>query len=120
MPGKRSPTRENNPLDPIVVTMGSIHGGTKHNIIPDEVKMQLTVRTYKKEVREKVLAAIERIAKGWQPPPGFRLTCAPIVSVQRFRPCDVQQSRTNETAGRCLEKNVRRRQCGDGRSNDGR
>src|SRR5437899_8852667 len=56
-------SRENNPLDPVVVTVGSIHGGTKHNIIPDEVKMQLTVRTYKKEVREKVLAAIERTAK---------------------------------------------------------
>jgi hippurate hydrolase len=56
-------SRENNPVDPIVVTVGSIHGGAKHNIIPDEVKMQLTVRTYKKEVREKVLAAIARIAK---------------------------------------------------------
>jgi amidohydrolase len=56
-------SRENNPLDPVVITVGSIHGGTKHNIIPDEVKMQLTVRTYKKEVRDKVLAAIERIAK---------------------------------------------------------
>jgi len=56
-------SRENNPLDPIVITVGSIHGGTKHNIIPDEVKMQLTVRTYKKEVRDKVLTAIERIAK---------------------------------------------------------
>src|SRR5436190_13448733 len=51
-------SRENNPLDPIVGTVGSIHGGTKHNIIPDEVKMQLTVRTYKREVRDKVLAAI--------------------------------------------------------------
>ena len=57
-------SRENNPLDPIVVTVGSIHGGTKHNIIPDEVKMQLTVRTYKAEMRERVLAAIDRIAKG--------------------------------------------------------
>jgi hippurate hydrolase len=57
-------SRENNPLDPIVVTVGSIHGGTKHNIIPDEVKMQLTVRTYKSEVRDRVLAAIEQIAKG--------------------------------------------------------
>ena len=50
-------SRENNPLDPIVITVGSIHGGTKHNIIPDEVKMQITVRTYKSEVRERVLAA---------------------------------------------------------------
>jgi amidohydrolase len=57
-------SRENNPLDPIVVTVGSIHGGTKHNIIPDEVKMQLTVRTYKPEVRQRVLAAIDQIAKG--------------------------------------------------------
>src|SRR5947207_5214400 len=57
-------SRENNPLDPIVITVGAIHGGTKHNIIPDEVKMQLTVRTYKAEVRENVLAAIERMAKG--------------------------------------------------------
>ena len=57
-------SRENNPTDPIVVTVGSIHGGTKHNIISDEVKMQLTVRTYKADVRARVLAAIERIAKG--------------------------------------------------------
>ncbi len=57
-------SRENNPIDPIVLTVGSIHGGTKHNIIPNEVKMQLTVRTYKSEVRERVLAAIEQIAKG--------------------------------------------------------
>ncbi len=57
-------SRENNPLDPVVVTVGSIHGGTKHNIISNEVKMQLTVRTYKKEVRDRVLAAIARIAKG--------------------------------------------------------
>ena len=56
-------SRENNPINPVVITVGSIHGGTKHNIIPDEVQMQLTVRTYKKEVRDKVLAAIERIAK---------------------------------------------------------
>ena len=57
-------SRETNPHDDVVVTVGSIHGGSKHNIISDEVKMQLTVRTYKKEVRDVVLAAIERIAKG--------------------------------------------------------
>ena len=57
-------SREINPIDPVVITVGSIHGGTKHNIISDAVKMQLTVRTYKKEVREQVLAAIAQIAKG--------------------------------------------------------
>lgn len=55
--------RENSPFEPAVVTVGSIHGGTKRNIIPDEVNLQLTVRTYKPEVREKIFAAIERIAK---------------------------------------------------------
>jgi amidohydrolase len=55
--------REKDPLEPAVVTVGSIHGGSKHNIIPDEVKLQLTVRAYKEEVRQRVLAAIERIAK---------------------------------------------------------
>jgi len=50
--------RENSPFDPAVVTVGSIHGGTKHNIIPDEVKLQLTVRSYKEAVRDRLLAAI--------------------------------------------------------------
>lgn len=56
-------SREVNPLDPVVVTVGSIHGGTKHNIIPNEVKLQLTVRTTRTEVRDYVLKAIARIAK---------------------------------------------------------
>ena len=74
-------SRENNPLDPIVVTVGSIHGGTKHNIIPDEVKMQLTVRTYKADVRERVLAAIDQIAKGIAAAGGVPTERAPIVDV---------------------------------------
>jgi amidohydrolase len=56
-------SREVNPTDPAVVTVGSIHGGTKHNIIPNEVKLQLTVRTTKDSVRKHVLEAIARIAK---------------------------------------------------------
>ncbi|MBX9584131.1 MAG: amidohydrolase [Gemmataceae bacterium] len=56
-------SREVDPLDPCVVTVGSIHGGTKHNIIPNEVKLQLTVRTTKTEVRDHVLKAINRIAR---------------------------------------------------------
>ncbi len=55
--------RENNPLDPAVVTVGSIHGGSRNNIIPDEVKLQLTVRSYTDEVRKKLLSAIARISK---------------------------------------------------------
>src|SRR5438132_6204727 len=56
--------RANNPLDPAVATAGGIHGGTKHNVIPDEVKLQLTVRSYKDDVRKHLLEAIARIAKG--------------------------------------------------------
>ena len=56
-------SREVNPLDPCVVTVGSIHGGTKHNIIPNEVRLQLTVRTTKTETRDHVLKAIDRIVK---------------------------------------------------------
>jgi len=76
-------SRENNPLDPIVITVGSIHGGTKHNIIPDEVKMQLTVRTYKSDVRERVLADIDRIAKGCAAAAGIPPDLAPIVSASK-------------------------------------
>src|SRR4051794_19390128 len=74
-------SRENNPLDPIVITVGSIHGGTKHNIISDEVKMQLTVRTYKQDVRDRVLAAIDRIAKGVATAAGLPADRMPIVAV---------------------------------------
>jgi amidohydrolase len=76
-------SRENNPLDPIVVTVGSIHGGTKHNIIPDDVKMQLTVRTYKSEVRDRVLKAIDEIAKGIASAGGVPADRSPIVSVSK-------------------------------------
>jgi hippurate hydrolase len=80
-------SRENNQLDPIVVTVGSIHGGTKSNIIPDEVKMQLTVRTYKPETRQRVLAAIDRIAKGCATAAGVPPERAPIVTVSKNEFC---------------------------------
>ena len=56
-------SRELNPLDPAVVTVGSFHAGTKSNIIPDEAKLQITVRSYKDEVQKHILASIARIAR---------------------------------------------------------
>jgi amidohydrolase len=56
-------SRETNPLDPAVVTVGSIHGGTKANIIPDEVKLQLSVRSYRPEVRLALREGIIRTVK---------------------------------------------------------
>ena len=56
-------SREKDPLEPAVLTVGSIHGGTKYNIIPDEVKLQITLRTFNPEVRKLLLSGIERLAK---------------------------------------------------------
>ena len=72
-------SRENSPLDPAVVTVGSIHGGAKSNIIPDEVKMLLTVRSYKEEVRQHILHSIERITKNIAAAAGIPDDRAPIV-----------------------------------------
>jgi amidohydrolase len=74
-------SRENSPLDPAVVTVGSVHGGSRYNIIPDEVKLQLTVRSYKEEVRQKILASIERIARGTALAAGVPAELAPVVKV---------------------------------------
>ena len=57
-------SRRIDPVDPAVVTVGSIHGGTAYNIIPDEVRLQLTVRSYAPEVRRQIIEEIERIARG--------------------------------------------------------
>lgn len=56
-------SRERPPLEPVVLTVGKIDGGTKRNIIPDEVRLYLTLRTYKPEVRQHVLEALQRIPK---------------------------------------------------------
>jgi amidohydrolase len=74
-------SRENSPLDPAVITVGSIHGGTRYNIIPDEVNLQLTVRAYKETVRQKLLAAIERVTSGIAGAAGIPADLAPIVKV---------------------------------------
>ena len=57
-------SRNLNPLDDAVITVGSIRGGTKHNIIPDEVNLQLTIRTYKEEVRNLIHKRIKEICDG--------------------------------------------------------
>src|SRR5262249_1014527 len=56
-------SRETSPFDPAVVTVGTFHAGTKRNIIPDEAKLELTVRSFKPQVPSALLAAIPRTAK---------------------------------------------------------
>ncbi len=74
-------SREVPPIDPAVVTVGSFHGGTRANIISDQVKLELTIRSYKEEVRQKILASIDRIAKGTAIAAGVPSELAPVVNV---------------------------------------
>lgn len=57
-------SRETHPLDAVVVTVGSFQAGTKHNIIPDQARLQLTVRATREETRTRVLDSIRRISRG--------------------------------------------------------
>ena len=57
-------SREIDPLQPSVISVGSIHGGTKSNIIPDEVKLQMTLRAYRPDVRARLIEGIQRRIKG--------------------------------------------------------
>lgn len=75
-------SREKNPLDPAVVTVGSFRGGSKHNVIPDEAKLQLTVRSYKPEVRKLLLDGIQRIARGEAIAAGVPDDRMPIVTIR--------------------------------------
>ncbi len=74
-------SREVAPLQPAVVTVGSIHGGTKHNIIPNEVKLQLTVRSYDPGVRQQLLDAIVRVAENEGRAAGFPDELLPVVDI---------------------------------------
>lgn len=75
-------SRELDPQDSGVVTVGAINGGTKHNIIPDEVKMQLTVRSFADATRAKLLSGIERIAKAEAQAAGLTGDKTPVMQVK--------------------------------------
>ena len=74
-------SRELSPLEPSVITVGSIHGGSKHNVISDEVKLQLTLRSYNPEVRLQQIAAIKRISQGIALSAGLEESLMPEVFV---------------------------------------
>jgi amidohydrolase len=74
-------SRESNPFDPSVVTVGAIHGGAKHNIISDEVKLQLTVRSYSDKSRTLLLDGIKRIARAEALASGLPEDRMPVVTV---------------------------------------
>ncbi len=74
-------SRETAPIEPAVVTVGSIHGGSKHNIIPNEVKMQLTLRSYSDDVRNHTIEAIKRISRGLALAAGLPEEKMPVLTV---------------------------------------
>jgi amidohydrolase len=74
-------SRETDPTQPAVVTVGSIHGGSKHNIISDEVKLQLTLRSYSDEVRQHTIEAIKRITRGLAEAAGLSEDRYPVVTI---------------------------------------
>lgn len=74
-------SREEDPLDPTVVTVGDIHGGTKRNIIPNEVKLELTTRSFSEKSRQTVIDGIRQIAAGVALSAGLPPDKAPVVTV---------------------------------------
>jgi hippurate hydrolase len=79
-------SRQIDPQQPAVLTVGTIHGGTKNNIIPDEVTMGLTLRTYSPAVRDQIIADIRRTAKGLAEAYGISADRMPTVTPSEGAP----------------------------------
>jgi len=87
-------SRNINPLDDAVITVGSFQGGTKHNIIPDEVKLQLTIRTYKEKVRKLIHKRIKEICCGVASSMGLDKSQWPeIIIPEKYTPANFNDSK---------------------------
>jgi hippurate hydrolase len=98
-------SRELDPLDSAVVTVGSFHAGTKHNIISDEARLQLTVRSYTPQIRQQLLNGIARIARGEAIAAGIPEERMPQISIEEnYTPATVNtEALTRATAARFVE-----------------
>jgi amidohydrolase len=76
-------SRQIDPQQPAVLTVGTIHGGTKRNIIPEEVRLGITLRTYSDKVRDQIIAAIRRTAEGIATGYGVPADRMPVVTVSQ-------------------------------------
>ena len=74
-------SRENDPFKPAVITVGAFHGGTKRNIIPDSVKLDLTVRSYDAEQQKRLIEGIRRVARGEAIAAGLPDNLMPVVTI---------------------------------------
>ena len=97
-------SREVNPFDPAVLTVGSIHGGAASNIIPEEVRLQLSIRTYDDKVRDLILASVERIAKGVAFTAGVPEDRAPVVRLIASHPANYNDPQLTERVARALKQ----------------
>jgi hippurate hydrolase len=82
-------SRQVDPQQPAVLTVGTIHGGTKNNIIPDEVTMGLTLRTYSPAERDQIVAAVRRTANGLAEAYGIPADHMPTVTLDESTPATV-------------------------------
>jgi amidohydrolase len=85
-------SRQIDPQQPAVLTVGTIHGGTKNNIIPDEVTLGLTLRTYSSAVQDQIVAAVRRTANGLAESYGIPADRMPIVTTDEGSPATVNDS----------------------------
>lgn len=85
-------SRQINPQEPAVLTVGTIHGGTKNNIIPDEVTLGLTLRSYSAEVRDRIVAAVRREAKGLAEGYGIPEDRMPTVTITEGTPATINDA----------------------------
>lgn len=94
--------RQIDPQQPAVLTVGTIHGGTKRNIIPDEVRMGITLRTYSDKVRDAILADIRRTADGIATGYGVPADRMPVVTVdeQEAAPVNLNDPALAERMGK--------------------
>ena len=98
-------SRELAPITPAVVTVGSIHGGTKHNIIPEEVHLQLTVRSYSDDIRDQIMKSIKRIAEGIAISSGLAKDKMPIVTVgDEYTPATYNNPELTRKLGKTFEE----------------
>jgi hippurate hydrolase len=100
-------SRETDPLDHVVVTVGSFHSGTKHNIIPDDAHLQLTVRTMTPQMRAKVLAAITRITNGIAQAAGVPDERKPIIEISKDTvPATINEAALTKRVATAMEKSL--------------
>jgi amidohydrolase len=97
-------SRETSPFQPVVLTVGSVHGGTASNIIPEEVRLQLSIRTYDDQVRDRVIASVERMARGLALSAGIPEDRLPVVALKASHPANYNDPSLTERAAAAFKR----------------